>query len=309
MDLKQIKTFRAVAELGSLSKASDMLHVAQPALSRQVKLLEHELSTPLFSRHGRGMVLTETGRLFFDRTTHTIHQLEQAREEVLSAAGRPCGKVVIGMVPTVGSALACRLAERVAEHLPGITLRLVEAYGSYLTEWLHRGEVDVAVIYGPASSVHLDAQTLRHDDLRVVSQVGSGLAGHREVDLEWLSGQKLVLPSAPHALRLLVDDAFAAAGHPPQVAIEADSFGALLDIVAGGVGITLLPFYAISRFEAFTLESARLVPNLQRELVLALPPKHRISLATAAVSKIVRTEARALADGGARREADRAFQK
>jgi LysR family transcriptional regulator, nitrogen assimilation regulatory protein len=297
MEIRQIKTFRAVAELGSISKASDVLHIAQPALSRQIRLLEHELRVPLFVRHGRGMVLTEAGRLFFDRTARTVRELEQAREEVLSAAGTPYGKVVVGMVPTVGSALSYRLCERVGKTLPGITLRLVEAYGSYLTEWLHRGEIDLATIYGPAKSVHLSAETLRHDDLLVVAKRGSGIASLGSVDLEWLAGQPLVLPSRPHALRLLVDDALSTCALVPNVAVEADSFGALLAIVSGGIGMTLLPFYAIARHDGVSVETATLAPKLQRELVLVTPPIHRLSRATRAVLELVRAEALALEDG------------
>ncbi len=246
MDLRQIRTFRAVAELGSLSKASDRLRIAQPALSRQIKLLEHELKTPLFVRHGRGMVLTDAGRLFLDRTAHTVRQLEQACEDVLSSAGKLYGRVVIGMVPTVGSALACKVARRVADDLPGVMLRMVEAYGGYLTEWLHRGEIDMAVVYGPATAVHLDAERLRTDNLHAIGPRGCGLAVQGEVGLDWLARHKLVLPSAPHALRLLVDQAFSDASLAPNIGIEVDSFGALLEIVAGGVGFTLLPRYAVT---------------------------------------------------------------
>lgn len=300
MDLRQLRTFRTVAELGSLSKASDHLRIAQPALSRQIKLLEHELRTPLFVRHGRGMVPTDAGRMLLERTSLVVRQLEQAREDVLSIAGTPCGRVVIGMVPTIGSALALTLARRVVRDLPGVTLRLVEAYGGYLIDGLHRGEIDMAVVYGPATGLHLDAETLRHDDLFAVGAAGTGLDADRAVDLAWLAAQPRVLPSAPHALRFLIDEAFGAEGRDARVVVEADSFGAMLDIVAGGIGITLLPYYAVAgQVDAGRLEASRILPALRRELVLALPSRHRTSTAAIAVAKIVRREATGLgiADG------------
>ena len=297
MDLRQLRTFRAVAELGSLSKASDRLRIAQPALSRQIKLLEHELRTPLFVRHGRGMVPTEAGQVLLERTSMVVRQLEQARADVLSVAGRPCGRVVVGMVPTIGSALALILARHVVRDLPGVTLRMVEAYGGYLIDGLHRGEIDMAVVYGPTAGLHLDAETLRHDDLFAVGAAGSGLAADSAVDLAWLAGQPLVLPSVPHALRFLIDEAFGATGCDARVVVEADSFGAMLDIVAGGIGITLLPYYAVAgQIDAGRLEASRVVPPLRRELVLALPSRHRASTAANAVAEIVRREAKGLAD-------------
>nr|WP_271567116.1 LysR family transcriptional regulator [Bradyrhizobium sp. CCBAU 11386] len=101
MDFRQLRTFSCVAELGSLSKASDTLRVAQPALSRQIKLLEHELRVELFTRNGRGMVLTEAGRLLLARTSGIVRQIDQIRDDIQSAKGPPSGQVVLGLVPTV----------------------------------------------------------------------------------------------------------------------------------------------------------------------------------------------------------------
>ena len=109
MDFRQLRTFSCVAELGSLSKASDTLRVAQPALSRQIKLLEHELRTELFTRNGRGMVLTEAGRLLLARTSGIVRQIDQIRDDIQSAKGPPSGQVVLGLVPTVSCVLSARL--------------------------------------------------------------------------------------------------------------------------------------------------------------------------------------------------------
>src|SRR6201994_2665732 len=109
MDFRQLRTFSCVAELGSLSKASDTLRVAQPALSRQIKLLEHELRTELFIRNGRGMVLTDSGRLLLSRTAGIVRQLDQIRDDIQSSGGPPTGRVVLGLVPTVSCVLSARL--------------------------------------------------------------------------------------------------------------------------------------------------------------------------------------------------------
>ena len=156
MDLKQLRTFRAVAELGSLSKAADRLRAAQPALSRHIKLLEHELRVELFVRNGRGMLLTSAGRMLLDRTTGLIRQIEQVSEDLKSANGNPSGRVILGLVPTVSAVLSGRFARRVLDEFPDVSLRIVESYGGHLVEWLHRGEMDLADHLrsggGPASS-------------------------------------------------------------------------------------------------------------------------------------------------------------
>jgi DNA-binding transcriptional LysR family regulator len=235
------------------------------------------------------MVLTDAGRVLMESTAGIVHRLEQARADVLACSGAPSGRVIIGMVPTVGGVLAARLAKRVVEQLPDVELRLVEAYGSYLTEWLHQGEVDLAVVYGPAQSLRLRSLALRHDELHVVSAIGSALDGARTVTLDQLVGRPLVLPSAPHALRLLIENAFAAHNAPLSVRIEADSFQALVEIVVAGVGSTFLPRYAVAGLiDRGFLVSAPVKPALCREIVLALPTGHQGSSASSAVAQIIR---------------------
>lgn len=291
MDLRHLRTFRAVAELGSLSRASDHLHVAQPALSKHIKQLEHDLRTTLFVRHGRGMVLTDAGRVLFEKTSGLVRQFELVREEIRNIAGRLGGRVVLGMVPTVSGVIASTVANQVVRNYPEISLRMVDAYGRFLVDWLHQGEIDIAVIHGPAQGLHVETLPLISDQLCAIGPIGSGLAQQETVTLEWTSTFPLVLPSSPHALRLLIDDAYAAAGLIPDIRVEADSFQALLDIVGGGIGLTFLPYYAAAkRIKLGLIEAAPLNPALRRELVLALPPKHRGSLAVNAVAEIVRKE-------------------
>src|SRR6476646_7411345 len=171
MDFRQLRTFSCVAELGSLSKASDTLRVAQPALSRQIKLLEHELRVELFTRSGRGMVLTEAGRLLLARTSGIVRQIDQIRDDIQSAAGAPSGRVVLGLVPTVSCVLSARLARRTVEAYPGISLCIVESYSGHLIEWLHRGEMDLAIIYGTPAD--------RHPGSRPRQRRGGGAARQR----------------------------------------------------------------------------------------------------------------------------------
>src|ERR1700754_309570 len=236
MDFRQLRTFTCVAELGSLSKASDTLRIAQPALSRQIKLLEHELRTELFTRNGRGMLLTAAGQLLLERTTGLVRQIEQVRDDLQSVGGSPSGRVVLGLVPTVSCILSARFARRIIETLPDVSLLIVESYGGHLVEWLHRGEMDLAIIYGPSVDLHLSVETLGRDSIVAVGPRGSGLAGRREVEIGWLAAQKLVLPSHSHGLRALIERAAARKKLTLKVLMEADSFRVLTSLVEEGIG-------------------------------------------------------------------------
>ena len=300
MDFRQLKTFSCVAELGSLSKASDTLRIAQPALSRQIKLLEHELRAELFTRNGRGMVLTEAGRLLLARTSGIVRQIDQIRDDIQSHAGAPSGRVVLGLVPTVSCVLSARLARRTVESYPGISLCIVESYSGHLVEWLHRGEMDLAVIYGPSTDLHLSVQNLGRDAVVAVGPGGSGLSRKKQVEMNWLLRQKLVLPSHSHGLRALIEHAAAKSKLQLDVQVEADSFCVLTSLVEEGLGFALLPPSSVrDEVKAGKLEIAGLAKQgLMRELIIASPIDHPGSAAIAAVTALLRSETVACRDEG-----------
>ena len=292
MDIRQLRTFSCVAELGSLSKASDTLRVAQPALSRQIKLLEHELRAELFTRNGRGMVLTDAGRLLLARTAGIVRQIDQVRDEIQSAGGPPSGRVVLGLVPTVSCVISARLARRTVDKYPGISLCIVESYSGHLMEWLHRGEMDLALIYGPSSDLHLTVQSLGRDPIVAVGPRGSGLANKKQVDIGWLLKQRLVLPSHSHGLRALIEQAAAKKKLKLDVKLEADSFRVLTSLVEEGLGYSLLPPSSVRNEVADgRLEAAAIAkPAPMRELTLASPIDHPGSTAITLVSELLRGE-------------------
>lgn len=300
MDIRQLRTFSCVAELGSISKASDTLRVAQPALSRQIKLLEHELRAELFTRNGRGMVLTDAGRLLLARTAGIVRQIDQVRDEIQSAGGPPSGRVVLGLVPTVSCVLSARLARRTVDRYPGISLCIVESYSGHLMEWLHRGEMDLALIYGPSSDLHLTVQSLGRDTIVAVGPRGSGLAQRKQVDIGWLLRQRLVLPSHSHGLRALIEHAAAKKKLKLDVNLEADSFRVLTSLVEEGLGYTLLPPSSVrNEVAAGRLETAAISkPAPMRELTLASPIDHPGSTAIALVTELIRDEIKACREDG-----------
>jgi LysR family transcriptional regulator, nitrogen assimilation regulatory protein len=300
MDFRQIRTFRSVAELGSLSKAADKLRIAQPALSRQIKLLEHELRTDLFTRSGRGMVLTEAGRILLARTAGIVRQIDQIRDDIQSAAGAPAGRVVLGLVPTVSCVLSARLARRTVETYPGISLCIVESYSGHLIEWLHRGEMDLAIIYGPSADLHLNLEHLGRDQIVAVGPRGSGLARKKRVAMDWLLRQKLVLPSHSHGLRTLIERAAAKKKLQLDVQLEADSFRVLTSLVETGLGYALLPPSSIrDEVRERRLETATVTGQVpMRELLIASPLDHPESTATGVITALLRSETCACRDEG-----------
>ncbi|ADV15210.1 LysR family transcriptional regulator [Mesorhizobium ciceri] len=273
MELSQLRTLIHVAELGSLSKAADRLHIAQPALSRQVRMLEEELGFALFLRHGRGMVLSEQGKEVLKHAMRVMAEIDEIRATATPADAPLTGEVAIGLPPTVADIISLPLAAAFGKAHPNAKLRLVSAYTGYLLDWVHRGEVDVAVLYDPRMARSLRSRPLLLENLFLIGPPDAGFSTVRAVSFTSLAGKRLLLPSIKHGLRIIVERCATDAGITLDVGIEADSYSALKDLVRNGHGWTILPLAPIhADVVAGQLTAAPLIdPVPVRRLILAYP--------------------------------------
>ncbi|MBV0893300.1 LysR family transcriptional regulator [Paracoccus sp. Z118] len=300
MDLKQLRTFVEVAETGSLSRASDKMRVAQSALSRHIRLMEAELGFSLFIRHGRGMQLTDAGRDLSQTMTGLLQQLEQAIEDARSHGDQVRGDVALGLMPTTSVVLASRLALRVRRKLPEVRLRIVEGYAGHLVEWLQRGQIDLTLLYGPGTDYHLKTTELLYEELMLIGPSGSHISNAGPISMAELCELPLVLPSRPHGLRVVVDNAAEKRDLNLKVAFEADSYRVLLELVAAGLGYAVLPLSCLeAELESKGLSHTRIDGSpIRREIVLACQPARSQARALGAVSDLILEEiARLVAEG------------
>src|SRR5260370_21487031 len=177
---------------------------------------------------------------------------------------------------------------------------MVESYSGHLREWLHRGEMDLALIYGPSSDLHMSVQSIGRDTIVAVGTRGSGVSKKKQVDIGWLLKQRLVLPSHSHGLRALIEQAAAKKKLKLDVKLEADSFRVLTSLVEEGLGYTLLPPSSVRHEVAEgRLETAAISkPAPMRELAIASPIDHPGSNAITLMTSLLRDEINACRDEG-----------
>lgn len=274
MDLKQLEYFVRVAELGSFTKASLALDVAQPALSRQVRLLEVELRQNLLIRNGRGATPTEAGKLLLEHGRGILHQVARAREELGRVRGALAGRVAIGLPPSLARVLAVPLTRAFREQLPEASLSITEGLSTTMQEWLVTGRLDIAVLYNAQPAPEIEIAPLQDEELLLVERRPPGLTEEPPpppIPLAEVAQVPLVIPSRPNAIRMHVETEMAALGLRPTVALEIDGVPAILDLVADGAGAALLSRNAVAR-------SAR--PSAYRTRPLDPPLRTRLSLAT-----------------------------
>jgi LysR family nitrogen assimilation transcriptional regulator len=235
MDLKQLEYFVHVAEMGSFTRASAFLQVAQPALSRQVRTLEVELRQPLLDRNGRGVTLTEAGKRLLAHARGILQQVQRAHDDLEDQRGAATGRLAIALPPSVSRSLTAPLVKAFREQMPRANLSVVEGLSAYALEWLVIGRVDCAVVYNVTPTPAIDLQPLLDEPLYLVSaRPGRGPRIGKAVALQQVAERELVIPSRPHSMRMLLEAALAAEGCRAKVALEIESIPAILDLVLQG---------------------------------------------------------------------------
>lgn len=262
MDLKQLEYFVRVAELGSFTRASIALDVAQPALSRQIRLLEVELRQNLLTRNGRGAVPTEAGKLLLQHGRGILHQVALTLEELSAARGAMAGRVSIGLPPSLSKLITVPLAKAFREQLPQAQLTLTEGFSVLMHEGLRVGNLDLAVLYNPDQSADMEMSTLHDDELVLISPVTvkttktaktaktrNGKTRAAPIKLGSVAELPLILPSRPNAFRILIEGEMMTIGKRPNVVLEVDSLNSILSLVKEGMGHAILPSYTLRNFE------------------------------------------------------------
>lgn len=296
MDLRSIKYYVQIAELGSITRAAAHLGIAQPALSRHVRGLEDELGVQLLVRLPRGVRLTGAGRQFLDHCRRIMRELNRARDELRSSSEVPSGKVILGLSPTVGPLLLPGVVERVRRQCPQITLKIVEWFSTQLYDALLTGRVDVAVLTNAPPSRALKMTPLLSEPIVVLSP--PQLRGMRRFyTLPELSKTPVV---TSEAIRHIVEEQISHSGWRLNVEAEIDAIEAIRRLLLRGIGMSVMPVSTFhddiraGRISAYPVADA----NIHRILALAQQAERRLPAAVEEISQIVAGEMNALFDNG-----------
>lgn len=278
--LGKLLAFVKVVEFGSFTKAAIALDTAHSGLSRQVLELEGELGYRILQRTGRGVRLTEPGKLLYERAKELIASADAFEEQARALRGVPMGTITIGMPGSIASLLGSRLLAAASRDYPRIRIRLIEGLSGSIEEMLATGRVDFALYFSVGNRARQETR-LFESDLCLVGDPRHALLQQPEVPLRMLAGLRLVLPGMPHSIRSAVERACATAGIEPLVAYEADSMTTMKSAVEGGECYTVTSYDSVAReVRAGYLAAARIVePVLTRALVIEYSPRQPLTVA------------------------------
>lgn len=239
MNFRRLKYFVKIVDIGSLTQAAEVLHIAQPALSQQIATLEGELDQQLLIRTKRGVTPTEAGKILYTHARTILRQCEQAHLAVNNAGQTLSGQVSIGLAPgTAASSITMPLLQAVRAELPDVLVYLHENSGAVLNEKLLNGQLDMAVLYERSPIAGITSLPLLKEDLFLV---GTCDCPGQSVDLTAVAEMNLFLPRDYSAVRLRVDEAFSLRRLTLKVIGEIESIATLTAAIASGMGVTVLP--------------------------------------------------------------------
>ncbi|MGW0520730.1 LysR family transcriptional regulator [Crossiella sp. NPDC003009] len=277
MNLQQLAYFLAVARTRHFTQAAEAVNVAQPSLSKQIKVLEDELGAPLFSRARGNIALTPAGEALLPLARRILADVDTARLEVQELVGLRRGRVRLGATPSMCVSLVAEVLRRFRDRYPGIRLQVQESGSQDLVRDLTRGELDLALVIVPGSGAEpaLTTTPILREPLVVASPAGAKPPTRwTHLKIEELAARELVMFRPGYDLREATLAACRRAGVEPRFAVEGGEMDAVLRFVETGLGLALVPSLVLANRPG--LRSTPLAPpGIPRTIALA----HRTDVA------------------------------
>jgi LysR family nitrogen assimilation transcriptional regulator len=287
LELRQLRYFVSVAREHSFSKASEKLHIAQPALSRQIQLLEDEFGVELLHRTAKGAHTTEAGRRFKVMAEFVLNYIAEMKPSLTQFAGEPSGNIVVGLPPSLAFLLAPRLMEETQRRFPLVTLRIIEGLSVFLSEWLEEFRLDLAVLtdYGPIAGI--ERHLIAEDDMVFVGTPAKLNKYDKIIPLKDIEDFPLLIT---HGFRSIISEHLAAEHIEPNYHMELDSIPIAKEMVLRGLFCSILSYSLVheeikqGRLRALRFEGA----PIRRRILTAIAENRPRSLTITAIEDLIK---------------------
>ena len=269
--MKQLQYLVALADTRHFGRAAERCHITQSTLSAGIRDLESVLGTAVAERSNRHVLITRVGALIAERAKALLRDAEEVMEVASAGRSPMTGEMRLGVIPTIGPFLLPRVLPGLRERFPELTVYLREEQTAPLLARLEDGELDAALIALPYETGDLDTRAILEDEFLFACNREHALAGAGEVSLDALAGERLLLLEEGHCLRGHALEVCEIGDTIARAQFEASSLHTLVQMVAAGIGVTLVPRLAVD---------ARIAQGTDISLLrLAMPASRRIGLA------------------------------
>lgn len=288
-NIRQIKSFQAVVELGNFSRAAERLRTSQAGISHAIRDLETLLNTRLFDRTTRRVELTEAGRIFAAGALPGLAEIERAMDAVRDLGQLRMGLVRIAAPPLLGATVLPRLLQVVAETHPNLRLRIEDVATDMIAPKVRNGLCDLGVGTFSSEEEGLDIQRILRDRLMIFLDPEHAFLKLEEVKWTMLADKRIVALTRESNIRLLTEIGFESAGIPLRPHLEVHQINTALSLVESGAGLAVLPTYAFAALNGRKIIARPLAdPTISRDVSIITARERTPSPATTAVRGLLR---------------------
>ena len=292
MDIRRLKSFIVIVDSGSITRAADLLHIAQPALSQQLAALEEHFGHKLLIRSQQGVSMTDAGHAVYRHAQIILRQMEQAQADASAAGNSLAGRVSVGLVPFSSAAtLSVELLAETRKLHPGILLHLTESVGQTYSQMIMNGRLEMALLHGTGPIKGVRFEPILSEEFFLVAHRDFAIeAGEKPVPVSALDGIPMLLPPAYNFVRRAVDTAFTRTRTNLKVVAEVEIVRTLARALGGGRGATIMPKAIADRIVSESSEPliCRLVsPRIEETLSLCVSDQNPLSEPALAVRDIL----------------------
>lgn len=287
MEIRQLRYFLRIAELGSFSRASLSLHIAQPALSHQIAQLEVELGHPLLHRRHNGVQVTQQGQAFYSHAQRILKAIDDLPNVVSESATQLRGTVTVGLPQSTASQYGIPLLDEARKRYAGVGLELFDEISGNLMRGINSGHIDIAVIVSDEDALLANSTPLMDEELFLVTSTRSGIG--QKVAVADLAMMPLALPGLHHGVRALVENSVRAHGAVlPTPAVVANSMSIMRRTIESGQANGVMPWAAMcDEIHAGTVRAIALEPRLSRRVHVCWSKDAALSLAAVAIRDLL----------------------
>lgn len=268
MDTTLLRAFVETADAGSLSRAARQLGISQPSLSAQIQRLEGHLAASLFTRHGRGVALTDAGQALYPRARRILDEVRNTEDVIRREVAEGADALTVGAIPTVAPYVLPAAIQRLRSRHASMRISLREDYSAVLARLLLDGSLDVVIAAMPYAFEHLDTEPLGVDTLVVAVPSTHAAARAGRITLAQLRDAPAVTLDPAHCLGEQVAGFCTSRQVTPSVVCRSAQLATVFELVGAGVGVSIVPAMAAARHNTPQCAYVPLAEHaLQREIV------------------------------------------
>nr|MBO2506718.1 LysR family transcriptional regulator [Bacilli bacterium] len=241
LDIHSLIYFQTVAKYENMSRAAEILHVSQPALSKSISMLEEYLGVELFDRNGRSIKLNRYGKFFLERTNIILKEIERAKEDLANLVSPNYGEVSLGFMHTLGLEVIPSLMTKAKKQFPHMRFQLTQSNSSAIMKRLEMGELDLCLVSSLETSKDVHWEKLWEEELYLIVPKQHPLKSRKKVKIAEFAEEPFISIKKGNSLRKYVDEVFRREGFQLNVAFEGEEVHTIAGLVESGLGVSLIP--------------------------------------------------------------------